>query len=382
MLPQDIMHTILEGVLQYESKNILQYFFQNKLFSISQLNASILNHNYGYSEIGDKPNPLKEQLFCKDSNYKLRYKASQARLFLRLLPFYLDGYVNIEDEYYVFLTELINIVQILYSPLITTSTIQSLRQCICKHLEKFTQLFPDKNIIPKQHYMIHLPTMITQVGPLIRSSCFAFESAHNQFKKLARIQNFKNITLSLAKRYQLLECSYFGDINENPCNHPLFSSEAKYCLLCKTCDEQLENLRKLFDNNSLLPGISLKDICCYSWVTLHGTTYRRGAVLAVSVTIDPTIPVFGVIKDMWVFHYYTYFEVELLDTVCFETSNQAYQVEYMEPGEYLVCAYEHLVDFNVFHLKTYQDGRTFVLIKYDIDDIAEEYLKGFRIVKM
>ena len=74
--------------------------------------------------------------------------------------------------------------------------------------------------------------------------------------------------------------------------------------------------------------------------------------------------------------------MELLDTVCFEPSNQSYHVENSEPRDVMVCPYEQLVDFNVFHLKKYQDGRTFVLLKYDIDDLAEEYLSGFRIVNM
>jgi hypothetical protein len=71
--------------------------------------------------------------------------------------------------------ELLNIVQILYSPVIKIETVNILKRKIQPHLNAFKALFPITNITPKQHNMIHLPTMITRVGPLIRSSCFAFE---------------------------------------------------------------------------------------------------------------------------------------------------------------------------------------------------------------
>ena len=130
---------------------------------------------------------------------KLKYKAAQSRLFLKLLPFFLHHLVDSFDEHFVFLMELNRIVQIIFVPVITLESIQILRENICEHLERFKVLFPKNNIIPKQHYLIHIPTMITLNGPLIRSSCFAFESAHIYFKRLAQNQSFKNLRATLAK---------------------------------------------------------------------------------------------------------------------------------------------------------------------------------------
>ena len=65
-----------------------------------------------------------------------------------------------DSQEYTFLTELIHIVQVIYSPVISTTTIQDLKVLIETHLRKFKELFPDKNIIPKQHYLIHIPEMI------------------------------------------------------------------------------------------------------------------------------------------------------------------------------------------------------------------------------
>ena len=117
----------------------------------------------------------------------------------------------------------------------------------------------------KQHYMIHLPRMIKQLVPLIRHSCFSFESAHNYFKELARKQNFKNLAKSLAERCQLKECSNFGDSTEDPKSHPLFSSERKYGSVSLALEDcAIESLREKMDAFGLLPCMQLKNVYKFS----------------------------------------------------------------------------------------------------------------------
>jgi hypothetical protein len=73
----------------------------------------------------------------------------------------------------------------------------NLKLKIGAHLQNFEEHFPEVNITPKQHYLIHIPTMIKELGPLIWHSCFAFQSAQNYFKELACKQNVKNLAKSL-----------------------------------------------------------------------------------------------------------------------------------------------------------------------------------------
>ena len=175
-LQQDIMHTLMEGAVQYELRHLLQHYIDNSQFTLIQLNAAIANQEYGHSELSDKPGPLKETVFRGNESYKLKYNAAQSRLFLRLLPFILSSLIDEDDHYYELLKELIAIVQIIFSPVVSLDTVNLLKVLIAKHLSQFKDKFPDVNIIPKQHYMIHIPTMIQQLGPLIRHSCFGFES--------------------------------------------------------------------------------------------------------------------------------------------------------------------------------------------------------------
>ena len=375
-LPQDVMHTILEGVLQYEVRFILLYYIQNGHITLKQINSAINNHNYGYTEISDKPGPLRETVFGGVENYKLKYKAAQARLFLRLLPFYIAHLIDTDEEHYLFLIQLIQIVQIIFSPVIKLNTIQHLKQLISEHLMQFKHLFPDKNIVPKQHYLVHVPSMIKSVGPLIRCSCFSFEAAHSYFKSLAQKQNFKNITLSLAKRHQLLECVNFGNENENPNSHPLFSTERNYGVMRNVTDEMITWFRDMLNRFSLLPGIMLKYVYKVSWIILHGTKYCKQGVIAVSVAGDPVLPVFGAIKEIFLVGDFIYFHVGLYRTICFEHIYQAYLIERM-PEEEFLCSYERLVDYNVFHEKKDDLDNTYVSVKYDIDDLIEEHSKDF-----
>ena len=374
-LPQDIMHTLLEGTVQYEVRLVLLHFIQNGYFTLKELNGAITSHNYGYSETSDRPGPLRETVFYGDERYKLKLKASQARLFLRLLPFFLAPMVDTNDSHFLFLIELIQMVQLIYSPVIKLDTLQCLKQMISEHLVKFSELFPDKNILPKQHYLIHIPEMIKSIGPMIRASCFSFEAAHNYFKQLARKQNFKNLTLSLAKRHQFLDCVNFGDSKEDPSSHPLFGTERRYGVLRRVDDEKIKQFRKELDNFGLLPSITLRNVYKVSWIQLHGTKYCKAGNLAVDVTGDPPLPVFGCIKEIWMVSSFVYFEVSLYKTVCFEYNFQAYLVEIPSPSKDFICSYERLVDFNVFHEKFDENSNIYIPVKYDIDDIIEEHCK-------
>jgi hypothetical protein len=61
-LAPDIMHDVLEGVLQYETKELLKYLVQQrKIISLSFLNEQIENFSYGYCDLPNKPMPITQQ---------------------------------------------------------------------------------------------------------------------------------------------------------------------------------------------------------------------------------------------------------------------------------------------------------------------------------
>ena len=57
-LPQDLMHILLEGVIPYVVKFLLQYYIAEDLITIHQINARLMEFEYGYSQVKDKPEPI------------------------------------------------------------------------------------------------------------------------------------------------------------------------------------------------------------------------------------------------------------------------------------------------------------------------------------
>jgi len=63
-LPQDIMHILFEGTVQYELRLVLkELIYTQKIVSLDSVNSSISNHLYGYSEISSKPPPIRDVYF-------------------------------------------------------------------------------------------------------------------------------------------------------------------------------------------------------------------------------------------------------------------------------------------------------------------------------
>lgn len=102
-----------------------------------------------------------------------------------------------------------SICQIVISPRINSDTIEYLRQLIEEKLILFTELYPNENIIPKQHYMIHYPSQMSRSGPLIHSWTMRHEAKRSFVKRTSRRGNFKNVCLTAAKKHQLWQCLQF-----------------------------------------------------------------------------------------------------------------------------------------------------------------------------
>ncbi|XP_066911641.1 uncharacterized protein [Clytia hemisphaerica] len=372
-LPQDIMHILFEGTVQYELRLVLkELIYTQKAVSLDSVNGSISSHLYGYSEISSKPPPIRDSVF-ENNAYKLKFEADQARLFLRLFPLLICPYVGFDNEYVKLIVDLIEICKILVSPVIGQQTITLLKERLPKHLQEFKRLFPDKNILPKHNYMLHFIHSIEQLGPPIRYSCYSFEAAHKYFKGLAKSQNFKNLPFSLANRHQYLDTANYGDNSERCSSHPLFDKEQLNGVVKPLDENEKVTLRNRFNELNYLPGIDFEKAGFKaSWVIRFGTKYCRDAFVAVNVN-QQLLPLFGKIKQIYLIRGYLYFEVQDFETVCFDDDFQAHQVE--EKDDSSIVPYESLIDYNVFHLKIYSEYH-YIQTKYFLGDIIRCRLEG------
>ncbi len=104
-LPQDIMHVLLEGAVQYEVRHILQHFIESGVVTLIQLNTAFSQLSLGYHDEKNRPPPLRASTFNGQETYKLKQTAKQARIFLKHLPFILKRFVSVEDLYYQLLSK-------------------------------------------------------------------------------------------------------------------------------------------------------------------------------------------------------------------------------------------------------------------------------------
>jgi len=92
---------------------------------------------------------------------------------------------------------------------ITTESIDLLSRITETFLSRFVLLYPD-NVVPKYHFLIHVPRYIRLFGPGRQQWCFRFKSAHAYFKSLVPIvRNFKNMPYTMSYRHQAHLCSGF-----------------------------------------------------------------------------------------------------------------------------------------------------------------------------
>ena len=65
----DVMHDLLEGVLQYEEKCLLKHCIDDcHYFSLSYLSRKIENIELGYMEADDRPTPLTSRILRSSDN--------------------------------------------------------------------------------------------------------------------------------------------------------------------------------------------------------------------------------------------------------------------------------------------------------------------------
>ncbi|KAK3924331.1 Zinc finger protein 653 [Frankliniella fusca] len=212
----DTMHIILEGVLPAHMRLLLDYCVNNKhVYSIKEINEEVKSLSSQLSP-EDRPAPIK----IEHLQSSLRQSASQMLRLATLLPIFMASKPEIEDR----LSNFSLLLRITYGLLcyeLTDAEIEKLKRMIQSHHEKFMVDYPDFDITPKFHYMIHLPSQIQEFGPTRYTWSMRYESMHSYIKNIMRIiKNFKNPPKSCSYRYESLRaCQMFIAPGEKPQNY-------------------------------------------------------------------------------------------------------------------------------------------------------------------
>ena len=325
-------------------------------------NSAILGFPYPSGDVRDKPCPISVSTLSSNDN-KLKQSSGQMLVLLKILPFLIDNVG--ESDYINLLIELLEIVKILFSPIIALSTLERLKLLIERHLKHFKQLFPDINIIPKQHYLLHLPSQIQLLGPPVRHMCMRFESKHCFFKQWALKSNFKNICKSLVKHNQLYECSLNG-FNDK---HPIISHEVDVGPL-----SEVKNINYLKERMVAFLGIDqVQHAVSVQWILLHGNKYSCGKSLIISDFVN-NFPEFALVKHIYIVNSSVYcFECQPLLTIDWRDKYLSYEVEVPNQAQANVFVNaESLVDYTSYYYLTFKQSK-YVPVKYDLSDTFAHY---------
>ena len=185
------MHDLFEGVVATELQLFLTHCVESRFFPIALLNSRMTRYDFPHN----RPSPI-------ESTGRIRQSASQMMTLIIELPIIVGDKVPLDDKRWKSLLLLIKICKIALAPTCSKDMICYLRGLIEEKLALFKLLYPDVNITPKMHYMLHYPSQILQHGPLLRSWCMRHESKLSFVKQSSIRGNFKNVCKTAINKYQ------------------------------------------------------------------------------------------------------------------------------------------------------------------------------------
>lgn len=224
-LPMDIMHVVQEGAMEYELKCVLrEAIIEEKYFTIDQLQDKTMHHFAQFrTDSFDKPNQITRQILQSPDN-KLKQSASKMYSLAKAMLFILHdlmrkGNQRCQDLLRL-IQDLLEISHFFFAPVVSENRLEEMQQQIEEHLQLFKKLFPDRRVLPKQHYLIHIPQNVSMFGPAANYSTARFESEHRSHKRhIVRQENYKNVAFSIADAAQLQD-SMAAESGRD--QHPLF----------------------------------------------------------------------------------------------------------------------------------------------------------------
>ena len=175
----DIMHDVLEGIGPLELKLILYKLMNKGCFTLDTLNARITSYNYGVPHARNKPCTYTMQQLRSPDGAPCQ-NAAQTWCLLRHTSLMLGDLVYTEsDEHWQPLLPLCEVVDILFSTVISQEDTRYVVQLIHDHHALFLELFPDRHLEPKHHSLCHYAAAMKEIGPLLNFWTMRFESKHN-----------------------------------------------------------------------------------------------------------------------------------------------------------------------------------------------------------
>lgn len=222
------------------------------------------------------------------------------------------------DNYWHLLELLIQIANIVFSPVVTKGMTIFLKHIIIEHHQLFKQLFPSKNLLPKHHFMTYYPRSIRNIGPIIHTWSMRYEAKHKYFK--TQLKTFKNITKTLANKHQQHMALQWECFKESRITIGPAKSVA------------LRDLSGCFEIANKLTVQTDTVVLSVKWLKYYGTEYRPGLLVCIDVVDE--LPLFCKITSIIVNEENVVLCGTDVETLCFDEHYQAFEIE-IKPSQTL-----------------------------------------------
>jgi hypothetical protein len=179
-LPPCIGHDLFEGVIVADLFLYINHMVnKQKWFPFDYLNRTLVQFKYVQKDAAKKPAPVNPQ------GGRLGEHAVQNwTTMLRLLSLFIGDKVNDhENEVWQLYLLLKQIVELVCCKLINVSQIAYLHSLTEDYLDRRAAAFPEVNLKPKHHYIMHYASLTLKFGPLMHLWTLRFESKHSYFKR-------------------------------------------------------------------------------------------------------------------------------------------------------------------------------------------------------
>lgn len=80
----------------------------------------------------------------------------------RLLPIMIGHLISDDNPHWKHYLEILDIVNLIFSPTVHPETPGYLEVLIEDNLHTFTVLYPEQAVIPKMHFLVHIPRFLTR----------------------------------------------------------------------------------------------------------------------------------------------------------------------------------------------------------------------------
>ena len=88
--------------------------------------------------------------------------ASQMWTLGRLLPVMIGHIIPEDNAHWVHYLEVLDIMDLFFSPIVHPETPGYLEVLLEQNLQTFKDLYPDSNILPKMHFLVHVPHFLAR----------------------------------------------------------------------------------------------------------------------------------------------------------------------------------------------------------------------------